>query len=63
MGVGRGVHYNEVELSNRKHKMWYSKTLRWEVRKLGEVLAARRGINAISYIKTIEMRTKIETIK
>ena len=41
MGVGRGVTLSKSIGSNRRKKMWFSKTFLLEVKKLGNILAAQ----------------------
>jgi len=50
MGVGNGVSIEDVGLSNRKPKPWYSRAFYVEVKKLGTLLAqkyARKGVLSI----------------
>jgi len=58
MGVGRGVPYDRVHLSNRRAKPWYSKTFFSQLEKLKEILEEKYGLKAqysiIQEIKNME---------
>lgn len=43
MGVGKGVHKDEVISSNRNPRPWYSSTFILEVKKLANILADQYG--------------------
>jgi hypothetical protein len=57
LGVGKGVTYDKIELSNRKPKPWYSKTFYSQLMKLWEILQERYCEKA-----QFEIITEIEKI-
>lgn len=58
MGVGNGVPYSKVNMSNRKAKPWYSKIFINECNFLAKMFATRYGKMAANSFQIIENNNK-----
>lgn len=54
MGVGRGTNLQQVGLTNRKKKPWYSPVVRREIYKLGELMIENYGVKALGALRLVE---------
>lgn len=54
MGVGRGTSYEQRGTTARVAKPWYSTVVRREVRKLGELMIERHGVQVLEAIRMME---------